>query len=67
MTNIVHNVILEMLVSSAGEASRDIMVYSNTEAILECGEITNPEVIISRMSLTTEWVGKLLPGEKWMK
>lgn len=54
----VHNVILGMLVSSAGEVSREILVFSNTKAIVEYGNATNLDVITSRMSVTTELVGK---------
>ena len=47
-----------MLVSSAGEVPRDIMMYSDTEAILEYVETINLELITSGMSMTTGWVGK---------
>ena len=53
-----YDVIVGMCVSSAGEAHHEVLVFSDTEAILEYGESVNPELITSRMRMTTSWVGK---------
>ena len=53
-----HDVIVGMCISSAGEASCEVLIFSDTEAILEYGESVNPEVVTSRMGMTTSWVGQ---------
>ena len=53
----VQDVISEMLTPSVGETPRDIMVYSSTETTLVFGKGSNVEVIMTRMCLTTAWVG----------
>ena len=40
-------VILEMCLSSTGDAPWEVLVYSNTEAILEYGESADPDLIAS--------------------
>ena len=47
-----------MCISSVEEAQGDVLVFSDTEANLEFGEGTNHELVASRMSLTTSWVGQ---------
>ena len=44
--------------SSAGEAPHEVLVFSDTEAILEYRESVNPELIASRIGMTTSWVGQ---------
>ena len=51
-------VISGMCLSSAGDAPWEVLVYSKTEAILEYGESADPDLIASRMGLTTAWVGQ---------
>ena len=53
-----HDVIAGMCVSSAGEVPHEVLVFSDTEAILEYDESANPEFIASRMGMTTSWVGQ---------
>ena len=53
-----HNVISGMYISSAGEAPREVLIFSDIEAILEYGESVSPEVIASRIGMTTSWVGQ---------
>ena len=47
-----------MCISSAGEAPREVLIFSNTEAILKYGESVNPEVVASRMGMISSWVGQ---------
>ena len=54
------DVIEGMCVSSVGKAPLDVLVFSDTEAILEYGESANPELIASRMEMTTSWVGQTI-------
>ena len=47
-----------MCISSAGEVPREVLIFSDTEAILEYGKNVNPEVVVSIMGMTTSWVGQ---------
>ena len=53
-----HDVISGMCLSSAGDVPWEVLVYSDTEAILEYSESMDPDLIIIQMGLTTTWVGK---------
>ena len=53
-----HEVISGMCLSSTGDAPREVLVYSNTEAILEYSESADLDLIASQMGLTTAWVGQ---------
>ena len=40
-------VIVGMCITSAGEAPHEVLIFSETEAILEYGDSVNPELIAS--------------------